>query len=176
MADIESSVPDAFLLGLDRRLKGDDRCKEKIAREVRQMTDRSGEPIEAIVDGIHDIVRYTYAFTEDRYTAGHYQVRGSLEERGYKLQLVRNEWENPEYKGVNTRWESPDGQMLEVQFHTRASFEGKQLTHSAYERLRSESAPDDERFELEQFQRLVSSKIPFPERVAEIVNYRSEDY
>jgi hypothetical protein len=35
MTEIESSTPDAFLLGLDRRLKGDDRCKEKIAREVR---------------------------------------------------------------------------------------------------------------------------------------------
>lgn len=175
MRDIESSTPDASLLGLDQRLKGDDRCKEKVAREVRQMIDRSGEPIESIVDGLHDIVRYTYGFTEDRYTAGHYQVRGSLEERDYKLLLVRNEWENPEYKGVNTRWRSPEGQMLEVQFHTGSSFEGKQLTHSAYERLRSESAPDDERFELEQFQRLVSAKIPVPEGATEIPDYRSED-
>ena len=140
------------------------------------MTDRSGAPIETIVDGINDVVRYTYAFTEDRYVDGYSQVRGSLEERGYKLLLVRNEWDNPEYKGVNTRWRSPEGQTLEVQFHTGASFEGKQLTHSAYERLRSESASDDERFELEQFQRIVSSRIPVPERATEITNYRSEDY
>src|SRR5690348_15707776 len=95
MRDVESNTPDAFLLGLDRRLKGDDRCKEKVAREVRQMSDRSGEPIESIVDGIHDIVRYTYAFTEGRYTAGQHQVRVSLEEKDYKLLFVRNEWENP---------------------------------------------------------------------------------
>ena len=176
MREIEASTPGAFLMGLDRRLKGDDRCKEKVEREVRQMTDRSGDSVDSIVNGIHDIVRYTYAFSEDRYTLGYYQVRGSLEERDYKLLFVRNEWENPEYKGVNTRWRSPEGQMLEIQFHTGASFEGKQLTHSAYERLRSDSASDDERFELEQFQRIVSAKIPVPEAGTEIPNYRSEEY
>ena len=32
--------------------------------------------------------------------------------------------------------EPETGQRFEVQFHTRASFEAKQLTHAAYERLR----------------------------------------
>ena len=30
--------------------------------------------------------------------------------------------------------------LFEVQFHTRISFEAKQLTHGAYERLRSQQA------------------------------------
>ena len=44
------------------------------------------------------------------------------------------------YKGINSQWIEPDsGQRFEVQFHTRISFEAKQLTHPAYERLRTRS-------------------------------------
>ena len=39
-----------------------------------------------------------------------------------------------QYKGINSQWIDPEsGQRFEVQFHTRISFEAKQLTHDAYE-------------------------------------------
>ena len=64
---------------------------------------------------------------------------------------------------------SPEsGLLFEVQFHTRASFEAKQLTHAAYERLRNSLTPDIERDELQEFQRKVSAEIPIPPRVAGI--------
>ena len=47
-------------------------------------------------------------------------------------------WSDDKYKGINSQWIEPDsGQRFEVQFHTRISFEAKQLTHHAYERLRT---------------------------------------
>jgi hypothetical protein len=48
-----------------------------------------------------------------------------------------NHWADPEYKGINTRWITQQGQRFEVQFHTPESFHAKEiLTHKAYERIR----------------------------------------
>ncbi|HTV79012.1 MAG TPA: hypothetical protein VMF03_12180, partial [Steroidobacteraceae bacterium] len=80
-----------------------------------------------------------------------------------------------EYKGINSRWRDPEsGLLFEMQFHTRASFEAKQLTHAAYERLRNSLTPDIERDELREFQRKVSAEIPVPPRVADIEGYSPE--
>ena len=52
------------------------------------------------------------------------------------MYLSRNSWGNLEYKGINTRWVTQEGQRFEVQFHTPESFHAKQnITHEAYERI-----------------------------------------
>ena len=86
-----------------------------------------------------------------------------------------NSWEKDEYKGINSRWRDPEsGLLFEVQFHTRSSFEAKQLTHAAYERLRNPATSDIERDELQEFQRKVSAEIPIPPRVTDIGDYSPE--
>ncbi len=46
-----------------------------------------------------------------------------------------------EYRGINSQWrDSQTGHRFEVQFHTVPSFEAKQVTHGAYERLRDQGA------------------------------------
>jgi hypothetical protein len=55
-----------------------------------------------------------------------------------------------------------------VQFHTQASFEAKQLSHAAYERIRNPQTSDAELQELEDFQRQVCGKIPIPPDATEI--------
>ena len=50
----------------------------------------------------------------------------------------RNTWASEQYKGINTQWLEPrSGVRFEVQFHTQASLEAKELTHQAYERIRT---------------------------------------
>ena len=63
----------------------------------------------------------------------------------------KNHWrDDPEYKGINTRWVTPEGQRFEVQFHTAESYHAKQeVTHGSYERLRSPLTQDDERHGLD---------------------------
>jgi hypothetical protein len=61
-----------------------------------------------------------------------------------------------------------------VQFHTQASLEAKELTHKAYERIRS-SADDPELSELKAFQRRVNSLVPIPPDVSEIDDYPPEN-
>ena len=72
-------------------------------------------------------------------------------------------WSKDQYKGINSQWIDPEsGQRFEVQFHTRISFEAKQLTHDAYERLRTHQADKFEELVLEAFQRKVTAEVPVP--------------
>ena len=62
--------------------------------------------------------------------------------------------------------------LFEVQFHTQASFEAKQETHAAYERLRAPAAEDQsEIHSLRAYQREVTAKIPIPPGAADIPIY-----
>ena len=77
-----------------------------------------------------------------------------------------------QYKGINSQWIEPDtGQRFEVQFHTRISFEAKQLTHGAYERLRSQQADAFEELVLEAFQKKVTGEVPVPPGADSIPDY-----
>jgi hypothetical protein len=173
MKAIEATVPGAALVGLDHRLKGEDRFKEKVAYEAARKPD---EPVTEIVDRIPDKIRYTCQFSPERYTDGYWRFNDQLASQGNELLLSRNAWEEREYKGINTRWLSPEGQIFEVQFHTPDSFEAKQLTHEAYERLRSRNDLGAEGPELEDFQCIVTSKLEVPDRAATIPDYRREGY
>jgi hypothetical protein len=65
-----------------------------------------------------------------------------------------------------------------VQFHTKASLEAKELTHTAYEHIRCifEPSPETDReaAELEEFQSRVNAKVPIPPDVSVIQDYRRE--
>ena len=91
---------------------------------------------------------------------------------GFKLQKLKNSWSGEEYRGINSQWIEPDtGQRFEVQFHTRISFEAKQLTHTAYERLRTNQADVFEELVLEAFQKKVAADVPLPPGAADIPDY-----
>ena len=66
-------------------------------------------------------------------------MKQQLEAREYRMVYSKNHWcDDPEYKGINTRWVTPEGQRFEVQFHTAESYHAKQeVTHGSYERLRN---------------------------------------
>ena len=88
-----------------------------------------------------DAIRYTFQYEEARYTQGVLADIARLKDQGFELDKLKNYWSDEQYKGINSQWIEPDtGQRFEVQFHTRISFEAKQLTHGAYERLRSQQA------------------------------------
>ncbi|HEY6313704.1 MAG TPA: hypothetical protein VIY52_23270 [Streptosporangiaceae bacterium] len=149
-----------WLEGFNCRLKDEDRLKEKIAEKLRFQPDREeGE----IIREIPDAIRYTFCLRSESYTAGYYDIKQRLEDREYEMYYSKNWWTNPEYKGINTRWVTPDGQRFEVQFHTPESFHAKQhITHAAYERIRDRRTSDAERAELKSFQYEVSSRLQVP--------------
>jgi hypothetical protein len=159
MRAVESQDADRQLIGFDDRRKGRDRIKEKTAERIEE---KNRTPEEAI-SLIPDAIRYTFQYKESRYTQGVWDDIARLKERGFELVKCKNFWAEEQYKGINSQWIDPgSGQRFEVQFHTRISFEAKQLTHRSYERLRTKQANKFEELILEAFQAKVAAQVPVP--------------
>jgi hypothetical protein len=171
---IESQDPNRHLIGFDHRKKGRDRIKEKVHDAINLLR-RSPEQA---VSRVPDAIRYTFQYREAHYTQGVWADIERLKSQGFELQKLRNSWSDEQYKGINSQWiERDTGQRFEVQFHTRISFEAKQLTHDAYERLRTKQADMFEDLVLEAFQRKVAADVPIPLGATDIPDHpeRSAD-
>jgi hypothetical protein len=130
-----------------------------------------------VVEEIPDAIRFTFCAQAENYTEGYHDIKDRLESCGYEMYQCKNLWSDPEYKGINTRWATQEGQRFEVQFHTPESFHAKQeLTHECYERIRNPLTSIDERRELKAFQREVSSWIRVPDGTTDIPDYRKKGF
>ena len=128
--------------------------------------------LEDAVSLVPDTIRYTFQYRETYYTQGVWADIGRLKEQGFELSKLWNAWSDDQYKGINSQWIDPDtGQRFEVQFHTHISYEAKQLTHDAYERLRSKQADVFEELVLEAFQKKVAAEVPVPPGAADVPDY-----
>ena len=168
MKRIEAEDPERHLTGLEFRLKERDRLAEKAANHLKSNPELS---YHQAVSKVKDAIRYTFVYSDDHYTEG---VQADTERLATRFELIdlRNSWPAAEYKGINTRWRVPESrQIFEVQFHTYASFEAKQFTHAAYEKIRNPVTLRDERNKLQEFQRQVSAEIPVPRDVSDIREY-----
>jgi hypothetical protein len=166
MRTVEADTPGCELVGFKFHLKTEDRYMEKVAT---LRADNTVDSFEDIVNNIPDTLRYTCQFDRSIYAVGVERSISNIEDCGFAMEEGRNTWTSDHYKGINTRWRVPDGPLFEVQFHTPESFEAKQFTHAAYERIRSLSVSDEENSELDAFQAKVCSKIPEPEGAREIL-------
>ena len=168
MRAVESQDPDRHLAGFEHRLKGRDRIKDKVIAFVNDLTISSDEAVSLV----HDAIRYTFQYKETSYTRGVQTDIGRLKGQGFELEKLKNFWSDEQYKAINSQWIDPDsGQRFEVQFHTRISFEAKQLTHGAYERLRTQQADTFEELVLEAFQKKVTGEVPVPPGADGIPDY-----
>jgi hypothetical protein len=164
----------AWLEGFECRLKGDDRLKEKVAEKLKDQGDR---PPQDIVREVPDAIRYTFCAQTERYAEGYHDLKDRFESFGYEMYQCKNLWKDPEYKGINTRWMTPEGRRFEVQFHTSESFHAKQhVTHEAYERARNPLTSRAELAGIERFQREVSSRIPAPDSAADIDEFKKKGF
>ena len=174
MRAVEGQAPDRNLIGFDNRLKDRDRIKEKVHDGIKFLK-RSPEDAVSLVP---DAIRYTFQYRETNYAQGVWTDIVRLRDQGFKLDRLKNSWSDEQYKGINSQWIEPDtGQRFEVQFHTRISYEAKQLTHKAYERLRTKEADAFEELVLEAFQKKVAGDVPVPPGARDIPDHpeRSAD-
>jgi hypothetical protein len=168
MRRIEAEDPDRHLAGLEHRLKGKDRLNEKIAKTVNER----GHTVSEAFGLVKDAIRYTFCYPDDRYTDGVHADCTRLEHAGFERVDRENSWAKEQYKGINSRWRVPEnGQLFEVQFHTPASLEAKEVTHPAYEKLRIGVPTPTEQRELEDFQKRITADVPIPPGATEIPDY-----
>jgi hypothetical protein len=155
-------------------LKEPDRFKEKLAELIRDEPDK---PVEQHVDEIHDGIRYTFVCDREQYTRTVSRATATLKDHGFELGVRKNIWDNDEYKGVNTRWRDHEsGCRFEIQFHTHESWQVKQATHSAYNRIHDIRTSTAERESLRTYQREISSSLTLPPGCENITNYRKEGW
>ncbi len=168
---VESADPERRLAGLKHMLKGEDRLKEKIAD---RLTAKPGRTVQDVIGAISDPVRFTFTYSPQRYAEGVLADVDRLKAERFELIKLKNLWTDEQYKGVNSQWRRPEtGLRIEVQFHTPESLEAKELTHGAYERIRSSASPTERR-ELEAFQRQVNAFLINPEDLRKIKDYPEE--
>jgi hypothetical protein len=169
---VEAEDPTRCLAGFEHCFKRDDRLKEKVADQLKPPSELTAP--EAL-STIADTVRFTFCYQETSYANGARTDVELLKAHGFELMKLKNTWTGDQYKGINSQWrERESGVRFEVQFHTPASLEAKELSHDAYERLRGTEAQDDEREELEAFQSAVNAKLPIPPDVTTIKDYPQE--
>ena len=169
MLRIEAADPERHLAGLENMLKGEDRLKEKIADALRARPELT---VTQALDIVPDPVRFTLTYSSERYADGVLADVDRLKADGFELIRLKNLWTNDQYKGINSQWRRPEsGLRFEMQFHTPESREAKELTHKAYERIRSSQATPAERDQLEDFQRRVNALIITPPGTAGIKDF-----
>jgi hypothetical protein len=169
MRNTEHQEPTRHLIGFEHRLKDRDGIKEKVCGTINDFN-RAPEQAVSLVP---DAIRYTFQYEEARYSQDVRLDIARLKDQGFALDMLKNSWSDDQYKGINSRWVEPDtGQRFEVQFHTRISFEAKQITHSAYERLRTLQPDSFEHMVLEAFQRKVADAVPVPPGATDIPDFQ----
>ena len=159
-------------VGLEYRLKGCDRVKERVAEDRRV----KGRTVDEALRNLTDAIRYTFQYPDQRYAAGVRADVARLMAHGFTEVGLRNCWSSSQYKGITSCWREPEsGQLFEVQFHTRPSFEAMQITHPAYMRLRVRATRDAERMELRAFIGIVYAAVPVPPGAAGIDDHARDE-
>lgn len=138
------------LLGLDFNVK----LPPSAARKLFGDMNDQHLTLEEAAAKLNDSIRYTLAFDEEHYTEGTHTALAALAAMGYKVQpppnkRFKNNWattnsfeERRNYQGINANLIAPSGRIIEVQFHTRASFEVKdKINHPYYETVRLRGDP-----------------------------------
>ncbi|MBT9605261.1 hypothetical protein [Microbacterium sp.] len=165
MTRIVGGQPGARLEGLDYRLKSD----ESMYRKVATALDESGLPgtrasAETTMAGMKDSVRYTVILDPSDYTSGTRSVIDGLVSDGYQpFGNLKNTWGGSGYQGINSNWFDPaSGRVIEVQFHTDASFAAKMETHELYEMERLPGQSPEDLAQLRAQQQDIFTQIPLP--------------
>ncbi len=154
LAEIAQMVS-AEIVGLEHRFKTEESLTRKIAetsvKNVRKLLESdyfSVDTVEQIIETrakhLNDALRYTFVFTDEKYIFGFKSSLQKLKQVDFIVpkNKIWNAWKNigtlfdKGYRGINTTVFSSQGQVFELQFHTRASFELKTETHFLYEELR----------------------------------------
>jgi hypothetical protein len=153
-------------------LKTPDRLKEKLAVLIGRFP---GADPKDLAETIHDGIRYTFIFDFEKYTEGVELAHARISEAGYERIETKPGWHGDEYKGVNSQWaDSASGSRFEIQFHTQESWDAKQVTHRAYEKIEALNTPVHEKERLRAYQREVSASVRIPKGALDIPIYKKE--
>ncbi len=153
---------------LQYRIKSKSSFLDKMAKDAHGS--RDPKFIKELLDGNHDIIRYTYLGEPGNLKKVFNDAVEELESRGYMLKSVKNTWKKgTPYKGINCTFEAPDKKgenglhtKFELQFHTPESLAMKEKTHPDYKEMTNPETTPERRQEL--FEKMVklTDSLEFP--------------
>jgi hypothetical protein len=153
-------------------LKTADRFKEKLATLIARFP---GADPKELAEGIHDGIRYTFILDFEHYTDSVDLAQTKIAEGGYERIETKPGWHGDEYKGVNSQWTDPASDLrFEIQFHTQESWDAKQITHRAYEKINGLGTPIEEKERFRSYQREISGAVRIPLGALDIPTYKKE--
>lgn len=162
--------------GIRYRLKEDDSLARKISQDYAN--NEGKKSITDIAKNLGDIERYTFILGEKNFVSDMGDIRKELEDKGYVFGRIKNTFtsdKDTDYKGMNCII-FKNGLPVEVQFHTQASFDAKQLNHQYYECIRTnkdlENNPltPEKRAEYLEKQAENNRLITRPDKISEVEN------
>jgi hypothetical protein len=153
-------------------LKSADSFKKKLADLILRHPDKSAEELSLEVP---DGIRYAFIVEPEYYTEATLQAHSRLKGNGFDLEVRRNCWKGPGYKGINSRWRDPAHDLaFEVQFHTAESWDARQRALALYEAIRDLGTPPEQRARLRAIYADMSGALPVPPGCTAIPDYRQE--
>ena len=138
--------------GLEYRLKSEESLARKLRDKALASDKDPATAIQAEAATIRDALRYTIILAPDQ-SYGHLfgEISESMKLFNYKADLRKDYWlKGKTYKGINLTFLTDDAPPVgfEVQLHTEASFDTKQLNHHEYEEEREAATTPKRRAEL----------------------------
>ena len=171
-AMINENLPQGGRLeGFDFRLKEVD----SLTRKIESDSIADSIKVDEAARNINDALRYTYVVPKENFVPAIHETLAAFEAAGVKALDVKNTFTgDSKYKGVNTSLRMPDGQRIEVQFHTPESFHVKhEVNHGLYEEARLPTTSAARVIELNEQQRINNANIPTPEGIDTVKTYRT---
>lgn len=165
--DMQTLVSDSvgYLESFEHRLKTVTSIRRKIIADSK---DYGGSYHRAALN-LCDSVRYTVIINDYLYvdTVDDYLHR--LEDMGYQVIDVKNNWGKPFYQGINARLVAKNQEdIFEVQFHTPVSYQIKEKnTRDLYLVIRDEFAPLELQVRANKLRKLLQTRVVAPENAIE---------
>jgi hypothetical protein len=149
-----------------------DAFKARFAAMLARYPDRSAELLARRIPGA---ISYSFIFDAERYSAGISMVQDALTATGFQLLSRRNAWNSTANRCVATMWHDPtSGLPFEVQFHTTASLEAKQLARSSASLIIDSRIPSAEAANLRPDIATAWAALPAPPGHGQIGDYRRD--
>lgn len=151
------------LTSFEHRLKTLSSIRRKIIADSK---DYDGSYYRA-AHNLIDAIRYTIILEDDEYLEMVDDYLHQLEDKGYQVLDVKNNWGKPFYQGINTRICSKnDDVIFELQFHTPVGYQIKEKnTRDLYQVIRDENAPLELRVRANKLRKLLQTRVIAPDGI-----------
>lgn len=170
MLELAKSVS-GEMVDLEYRIKTASSVKDKISRKA----ERGISETEAI-SSMSDLVRYTLLVEHDKTVCSFDKIIDYLYQNGYHVIAVDNKYviTNSDYKGLHINIISPEGQLFELQIHSKESLNAKNKNHLLYEEFRNVKTTAARKKVLEQQMKENSQTFSMPKDIAKVKNLKGD--